>query len=147
MAAARPLTDEAALAAASDEAWRNLAPADWSQAFRGHPRIGESRPSLPASPSRPAFDRAGQSVEWSAEEQQNVEDAGAALKAALAEANREYERRFGRTFIVCASGKSAAEILEILRRRLQNDAPTELQLAAEEQRQITQIRLRKWLQA
>lgn len=72
-------------------------------------------------------------------------DADTAAKRALADSNREYERRFNRTFIVCASGKSAPEILEILRRRLRNDADTELNEAAEQQRQITQIRLRKWL--
>jgi 2-oxo-4-hydroxy-4-carboxy-5-ureidoimidazoline decarboxylase len=67
-------------------------------------------------------------------------------KSALADTNREYERRFNRIFIVCAAGKSAPEILEILRRRLKNDAETELHEAAEQQRQITEIRLRKWLQ-
>ena len=73
-------------------------------------------------------------------------DADAAVKIALADANREYERRFDRIFIVCATGKSAPEILEILRRRLKNDAETELHEAAEQQRQITEIRLKKWLQ-
>ena len=68
------------------------------------------------------------------------------MKAALADANREYERRFNRIFIVCASGKSASEILEICQRRLKNDGETELREAAEQQRQITQIRLKKWLQ-
>ncbi len=87
-----------------------------------------------------------QSVEWSAQEQQKVGDADEGVKIALADANREYERRFDRIFIVCATGKSAAEILEILQRRLTNDADTELHEAAEQQRQITQIRLRKWLQ-
>jgi 2-oxo-4-hydroxy-4-carboxy-5-ureidoimidazoline decarboxylase len=75
-----------------------------------------------------------------------VADADAAVKAALADANRQYEQRFNRTFIVCASGKSARGILGILLRRLNNDAETELHEAAEQQRQITEIRLRKWLQ-
>jgi 2-oxo-4-hydroxy-4-carboxy-5-ureidoimidazoline decarboxylase len=87
-----------------------------------------------------------QSVEWSGQEQREVADADAAAKKALAECNREYERRFGRIFIVCAAGKSVVEILEILRRRFDNDLETELHEAAEQQRQITQIRLRKWLQ-
>jgi len=65
----------------------------------------------------------------------------------LSEANREYEKRFDRIFIVCATGKSAGEMLEILQRRLRNDEATELHEAAEQQRQITQIRLKKWLQA
>jgi 2-oxo-4-hydroxy-4-carboxy-5-ureidoimidazoline decarboxylase len=68
------------------------------------------------------------------------------VRKALAEANREYERRFNRIFIVCATGKSAPEILQILRRRLNNDDKTELREAAEQQQQITEIRLRKWLQ-
>jgi 2-oxo-4-hydroxy-4-carboxy-5-ureidoimidazoline decarboxylase len=88
-----------------------------------------------------------QSVGWSLQEQSNVADSDAAAKTALADANRRYERRFSRFFIVCATGKSASEILEILRRRLKNDAETELYEAAEQQRQIMEIRLRKWLQA
>jgi 2-oxo-4-hydroxy-4-carboxy-5-ureidoimidazoline decarboxylase len=64
---------------------------------------------------------------------------------ALAEANQEYERRFGRVFIVCATGKSAPEMLEILRHRLRNDDAAEFREAAEEQRKITNIRLKKWL--
>jgi 2-oxo-4-hydroxy-4-carboxy-5-ureidoimidazoline decarboxylase len=74
-----------------------------------------------------------------------VADAGESVQVALAEGNREYERRFDRVFIVCATGKSASELLEILRRRLRNDDSTELREAAEEQRKITNIRLRKWL--
>ncbi len=66
-------------------------------------------------------------------------------RAAPAQCNRDYEQKFGRIFIVCATGKSASEILEILRRRLQNDEATELRQAAEEQRQIMRIRLKKWL--
>ncbi|HEV3308351.1 MAG TPA: 2-oxo-4-hydroxy-4-carboxy-5-ureidoimidazoline decarboxylase [Candidatus Sulfotelmatobacter sp.] len=136
MVARRPLAGESALLAASDEIWRSLAAADWMEAFNSHPRIGESRPS-----SAPAV-----SVEWSAQEQSKVEDADTRVKDALADANREYERRFNRIFIVCATGKSADEILKILQRRLTNDADTELHEAAEQQRQITQLRLKKWLQ-
>jgi OHCU decarboxylase len=134
----RPLADEDALLAASNETWRSLEPSDWMEAFQSHPRIGESR--APQSP--PA-----QSVTWSAQEQQQVSDADAAVKAALADANRQYDQRFNRTFIVCATGKSAQEILGILLRRLNNNTETELQEAAEQQRQITEIRLRKWLQS
>jgi OHCU decarboxylase len=136
MVARRPFADEATLLAASNETCRNLTRLDWMEAFRSHPRIGESRPLQSSS---------AQSVEWSAQEQRNVGDAEATMKIALADANREYEQRFNRVFIVCATGKSAPEILEILRRRLKNDAETELHEAAEQQRQITEIRLRKWL--
>ena len=142
MAASRPFAEEAALLRTADETWRNLTRSDWMEAFDSHPRIGESRP-IPSSstPSPPA-----QSVEWSAEEQHHARDSGADLERLLADANREYERRFHRIFIVCATGKSAPEILQNIRDRLQNDEETELQEAAEQQRQITQIRLRKWLQ-
>jgi|HubBroStandDraft_1064217.scaffolds.fasta_scaffold03713_5 OHCU decarboxylase len=145
MVARRPLLDERELLAASNETWNGLARSDWIEAFQSHPRIGETAESQPAQPPT-AHSPQAQSVEWSAQEQSNVADAGAAVRNALAEANREYERRFNRIFIVCATGKSAPEILEILRRRFNHDAETELLEAAEQQRQITEIRLRKWLQ-
>jgi 2-oxo-4-hydroxy-4-carboxy-5-ureidoimidazoline decarboxylase len=137
MAGRRPLPDEAALLAASDETWHNLAQSEWLEAFQSHPRIGETgaRQGVPL-----------QSAAWSEREQKKIQDIDDTFRIALEEGNREYERRFGRIFIVCATGKSATEILEILRRRLQNNAETELREAAEQQRQITQIRLRKWLQ-
>jgi 2-oxo-4-hydroxy-4-carboxy-5-ureidoimidazoline decarboxylase len=65
--------------------------------------------------------------------------------AALAEGNRTYEQRFNRIFIVCAAGKSAQAILDILQRRLGNDEKTELQESAEQQRQITNLRFKKWI--
>jgi 2-oxo-4-hydroxy-4-carboxy-5-ureidoimidazoline decarboxylase len=137
MVARRPLPDILTLLAKSDEIWRSLAESDWLEAFRSHPRIGESSAQPAASP---------QSAAWSEQEQRSVADANDAVRIALAEANRAYEHRFNRIFIVCATGKSPAEILTILQRRLRNDQPTELQEAAEQQRQITQIRLKKWLQ-
>jgi 2-oxo-4-hydroxy-4-carboxy-5-ureidoimidazoline decarboxylase len=136
MAERRPFPDDASLLNASDEAWHSLAEEDWMEAFRSHPRIGESR----AAEVEPA-----QSAAWSAQEQRVVAAAGDAIRLSLAEGNREYEKRFGHIFIVCATGKSGPEILEILQRRLQNDKATELREAAEEQRQIMRIRLKKWL--
>ena len=130
------MDEEAVLLAVSDEIWRGLGEADWLEAFKSHPRIGESR----AEEVSPA-----QSSAWSAQEQQKAATADEAVKMALKWGNREYEQKFGRIFIVCATGKSASEILEILRRRLHNDEANELQLAAEEQRQIMHIRLRKWI--
>lgn len=132
MAAQRPVQDEASLMTASDDVWRNLNESDWMEAFNSHPRIGESS--------------APNSSPWAMQEQKKVAEAGDAVKIALAEGNREYENKFGRIFIVCATGKSAAELLEMLQRRLQNDAVSELHEAAEQQRQITRIRLKKWLQ-
>jgi 2-oxo-4-hydroxy-4-carboxy-5-ureidoimidazoline decarboxylase len=135
MANRRPLENDAALLAAADEIWRNLTETDWLQAFRSHPRIGESV----------AHASTAQSTAWPAQEQQNVADAADAVKIALADGNREYERRFPHIFIVCATDKTASEILAILRGRLNNDAATELREAAEQQRLITRIRLKKWL--
>jgi len=141
MVSRRPITAEAMLLSAADETWRALSHDDWMEAFRSHPRIGESRPEGQNTTS----EMDSRSGLWSAREQSGVAQSADSVREALAEANRAYESRFGRTFIVCASGKEAREILKILRRRLQNDASTELQEAAEEQRQITQIRLKRWL--
>jgi 2-oxo-4-hydroxy-4-carboxy-5-ureidoimidazoline decarboxylase len=137
MAKRRPL-DEESLLTVSDEIWRGLPEADWQEAFRSHPRIGETKAPKDASQ---------QSAAWSGQEQRKVADADDTAKLALAEANREYEQTFGRIFIVCATGKSPEEILTLLRQKLENNPETELREAAEQQRQITQLRLRKWLQA
>jgi len=136
MADRRPIDNEVTLLASCDEVWRNLQEPDWTEAFRSHPRIGE--PSTPvAAPAR--------STSWSGEEQQLVTTAAEDIKLALADGNRAYEQRFNRVFIVCATGKSAPDILEILQKRLRNDDRTELLEAAEQQRQIARIRLKKWL--
>src|SRR5690242_1806547 len=89
MAAHRPLQDETALLAASDETWQNLTQADWLEAFQSHPRIEESHvPQVAPS----------QAATWSAHEQKRIADADAALKIALEEGNREYEQRFDHIF-------------------------------------------------
>ncbi len=132
MAARRPIADQAALLATCDQVWKSLPECDWLEAFCSHPRIGES----PFRGSAPA---------WSGEEQKGVAIAKEDVQTALAEGNRAYEERFHRIFIICATGKSAPEILDILRMRLQNDDATELQEAAEQQRQIAHLRLKKWL--
>jgi len=136
MAALRPIEDEDSLLAASDKTCRSLTEADWMEAFAHHPRIGNSvAPS--GAPAR--------SAHWSSEEQQKVGAAGDNVLAALAEGNRAYEQRFNRIFIVCAAGKPAHTILDILQWRLRNDEQTELQESAEQQRQITSLRLKKWI--
>jgi OHCU decarboxylase len=136
VAARRPFATLAELCATADEVWWSLTPADWLEAFRGHPKIGER--TAPAQAST-------QARQWSQQEQ-----SGAALNddetaGQLAKLNREYEEKFGYIFIVCATGKSAAEMLAILRERLDNDAASELPLAAGEQAKITQLRLAKLL--
>jgi OHCU decarboxylase len=85
--------------------------------------------------------------DWSRREQAGTKSASPETLANLADANREYEERFGHIFIVCASGKSAAEMLAEALARLHNDAQTELAIAAEEQRKITRLRLAKLLEA
>jgi OHCU decarboxylase len=136
MATRRPILGETVLLTACDEVCKNLSEADWLEAFRSHPRIGDSHAPASALP---------RSAEWSGEEQRKVGAAADNIKAALAAGNRAYEQKFNRIFIVCATGKSAPEILAILERRLRNDEATELLEAAEQQRQIAHLRLKKWL--
>jgi len=136
LAGRRPIATEALLLASSDEIWRTLSRSAWLEAFDSHPRIGESASKAPV---------AAQSASWSQQEQNSVSSANNAIKAGLATANRAYEEKFGHIFIVCATGKSPSEILAILQRRMQNDTNAELREAAEEQRQITLLRLQKWL--
>ena len=136
MVTRRPLVDAMSLLAASDETWRSLDDVALEEAFRSHSRIGETR-ATQSSHAR--------SAAWSALEQQKAALTGDDVKIALAEANQEYERRFNRIFIVCASGKTAPEILDILRRRLQNNPDVELREAMEQQRQIMHLRIKRWL--
>ena len=133
--ALRPLKGVDELLVASDKVWLGLSKKAWQHAFDSHPRIGEQKAKAATE----------QSLAWSSGEQSAAKLTDE-TQAALAVANVEYEQKFGRIFIVCASGKTAAEMLEILRGRLANDAETELHEAGEQQRLITQIRLRKWLQ-
>jgi 2-oxo-4-hydroxy-4-carboxy-5-ureidoimidazoline decarboxylase len=132
MLARRPFESVDALLAAADEAWRATEPKDRDEAFAHHPRIGERRPAAPVSATARA---------WSAREQGTAAGADAAARAALAEANEAYERRFGRIYIVCAAGRSAEEMLADLTVRMQNDPDQEAVVAAEEQRKITRLRL------
>lgn len=134
MAAARPFADVAALLEQAKQIWQSLDAQEWLEAFAAHPKIGARR----ASPQQPA-----QSAAWSHTEQSGTHDAADSVRDALAESNRLYEEKFGYIFIVCATGKSAEEMLAVCRQRLTNDADTELRIAADEQSKITEIRLRK----
>lgn len=138
LAARRPITDEAALVAESSDVWRALPLEAWLEAFDSHPRIGEQKPQGHAT---------DESLKASATEQAVALSADEAAKLTLKEANLHYEERFGRIFIICASGKSASEILTALEVRMKNDDATELLEAAEQQRQITELRLKCWLEA
>lgn len=135
MVAARPFHDVLELSEAADRIWATMEEADWLEAFACHPRIGE----------RKAAHATAQSIAWSRQEQSSASSAAEDVLAEIASGNALYEERFGFTYIVCATGKSAEEMLTILRRRLGNDRVSELREAAEQQRQILQIRLGKWL--
>ena len=138
LAACRPIADEVSLIEASTSIWRALPEEAWQEAFDSHPRIGQSNPQAHATE---------ESLRWSAQEQHTVVSEGETVKLALEEANRRYEQKFGRVFIVCATGKTSDQILAILEARMKNDAATELREAAEQQRQITELRLRRWLES
>ena len=131
VAAARPFADAGALAASADAVWESLGPDDWLEAFAAHPRIGDRVDG--SSPS--------------AREQAGIGGAADGLLEALADDNREYERRFGHVFLISASGRGADELLAALRERLGNDPEAELRVAADEQRKITGLRLSGLLRA
>jgi len=136
MVARRPFSSVDALLSAADEVWTSTGPDDWREAFSHHPRIGER-----ARATASAHDARG--AAWSSAEQSRVEVAPASVRDQLAAVNQEYEQRFGHSFIICATEKSAEEMLSTARQRLENDPVTELRTAAEEQRKITQLRLLK----
>ncbi|MBK6515507.1 MAG: allantoicase [Polyangiaceae bacterium] len=128
--AARPYGDAARLFSVSDEAWAATGPEDWLAAFQSHPRIGERTSAR----------------SWSAREQAGMDAANDELRRRMAELNQQYEERFGFTYIVCATGKTADELSSILESRLNNDRDAELRTAARELHAITRLRLAKLLE-
>jgi 2-oxo-4-hydroxy-4-carboxy-5-ureidoimidazoline decarboxylase len=135
MVSLRPIANMIDLSATADHVWSTMEEADWMEAFGIHPRIG----------ARTAPNTSAQSATWSRQEQTNAASASDGVLSALAAGNALYEQRFGFTYIVCATGKSAEEMLAILNQRLASNRAAELLEAAEQQRQIMQIRLGKWL--
>jgi 2-oxo-4-hydroxy-4-carboxy-5-ureidoimidazoline decarboxylase len=133
MVAGRPYADVDELLATSDRAVQELGPDDLAEALAAHPRIGQRV--------------AGSSPEaaWSRQEQSGMADADAEVRAALREGNLAYEERFDRVFLIRAAGRSPAEVLTELRRRLDNDPGTEQREIAEQLRQITRLRLERSL--
>jgi 2-oxo-4-hydroxy-4-carboxy-5-ureidoimidazoline decarboxylase len=134
MLARRPYGDLPSLLAAADEVWSALGAAEWREAFTHHPRIGEAKSATTQN------ERARV---WSSGEQSGMRDATAGVRAALAAANAAYDARFGYICIICATGKSAQELLSITSARLRNEPDVELRVAAEEQRKITRLRLKQ----
>jgi OHCU decarboxylase len=113
--------------------WWKLEREDWLEAFAAHPRIGDRVEKAAGERDR----------QWSEQEQAGARGGPPEILEKLAEANLQYQQKFGHIFIVCATGKSAAEMLSTLRERLANDPDTELRVAAWEQRKITNLRLEK----
>lgn len=133
----RPFHNLDSLLRVSDDIWRGLGAADWLEAFSHHPKIGEKRAAQRVSE---------EARRWSEEEQAGASLAPAESMLELINANQEYERKFGFIFIVCATGKTTQEMLNLLKERLENGADEELLIAAEEQRRITNLRLKKLLE-
>jgi 2-oxo-4-hydroxy-4-carboxy-5-ureidoimidazoline decarboxylase len=137
MVAGRPHRSEAALYAASDRATAALDAAGLEQALAGHPRIGDAAP---------AHGGDGRSAAWSRGEQAGVWTAGADVLGELAAANASYERHFGHVYLVCASGRSAAELLAVCQARIDNDPEIERRVVLEELAKINRLRLGKLLE-
>jgi OHCU decarboxylase len=134
--AGRPYASLEQLTAKATDVWWALDEADWLEAFRSHPKIGEQKAARAVSP---------QSQQWSAQEQKGVQHTAQETIEKLAKLNVDYEKKFGFIFIVCATGKSSDEILALLEKRLSNEPTAELRIAAAEQAKISELRLRKLL--
>ena len=137
MAESRPFLMIESLYQRADTIWYSLSASDYLEAFGAHPVIGAKYTSS---------NKRSQFAEWSSGEQSGMDAAGDAVRDDLAEANRLYLAKFGFIFIVCATGRSADEMLAICRARLGNSLETEMKIAAEEQRKITEIRLNNLLE-
>lgn len=135
MVARRPFGRVEELLAAADQVWRGTGPADWEEAFAAHPRIGET--------ARKGEKRRERASDWAEVEQGRAATANEATRRAIAEGNAEYERRFGRIYVVCASGRTSEDLLADLRARLDSDPEVERARASDEQRKITRLRLEK----
>lgn len=134
IANARPYESLESLTRTANDVWWSLEPGDWLEAFRSHPKIGEKRA---------AADVSAQSRQWSGHEQAALNNASRDTVDSLATLNRAYEQKFGFIFIICATGKTSDQMLSALRDRLDHDAATELRIAATEQSNITELRLKK----
>jgi 2-oxo-4-hydroxy-4-carboxy-5-ureidoimidazoline decarboxylase len=131
----RPFASRAAVLAAAAEVWGQMAEGDVREAFAHHPEIGANLDEL-----RQNF---ATTAEWASSEQSGAQGASVAAVLGLRDGNRAYRARFGYSFIVCATGKSAAQMLSLLEARLEHSAEHELIVAAAEQAKITHLRLEK----
>lgn len=118
----------------AEEIWYECSEDDWKEAFAHHPKIGDVESLTKKFAS---------TAQWASGEQSGVNTAATGTITALAEGNRLYEEKFGYIFIVCATGKSAEEMLTLMQDRLKNDPEKEIKIAAAEQNKITKLRLQK----
>lgn len=135
-ATGRPYDTLETLLATANDVWWSLDRSDWLEAFRSHPKIGEKKAADKVS---------AQSQQWSGQEQSDVPNASPETTSSLAALNEAYEQKFGFIFIICATGKTSDEMLTALRERLQHNRDAELPIAAAEQSEITELRLKKLL--
>ncbi|HEX2674536.1 MAG TPA: 2-oxo-4-hydroxy-4-carboxy-5-ureidoimidazoline decarboxylase [Polyangiaceae bacterium] len=135
MLARLPFASHTAMYAAAVEVWAQLGPDDYREAFSHHPEIGANIDEL-----RRKF---ATTADWSRAEQSAALGASEATLLALRDGNRAYRERFGFSFIVCATGKGADEMLALLQTRLKHSPDLELDIAATEQAKITHLRLEK----
>jgi 2-oxo-4-hydroxy-4-carboxy-5-ureidoimidazoline decarboxylase len=145
MVRARPFETDDAVFQAAERVWWALESGDWLEAFSCHPRIGDRGDERRRGTTGDDGESQGHNVaaEWSREEQRGANVATEEIRAALAKGNREYEARFGHVFLICATGRSAQEMLAALQQRLHNSPSAELKIAAAEQARITRLRLEK----
>jgi 2-oxo-4-hydroxy-4-carboxy-5-ureidoimidazoline decarboxylase len=129
-----PVEDLVELLEAAETNWYQCSEADWRKAFEHHPKIGNIN-SLK--------EKFASTKDWASKEQSGVDEASENIITQLAEGNKKYEQKFGFIFIVCATGKLADEMLNILHRRINNTPEEEIKIAAEEQNKITKLRLEK----
>jgi 2-oxo-4-hydroxy-4-carboxy-5-ureidoimidazoline decarboxylase len=132
----RPFASTDTLMEAAEACWSTRSEADFLEAFSHHPKIGD------ISSLREKF---ASTAHFASGEQGSVASASEEILQGLARGNADYEQKFGFIFIVCATGKSASEMLELLENRLPNSREEELRIAAGEQSKITRIRLEKLL--
>lgn len=134
MESSRPFKNKTEMFVKATQVWNQLSESEWKEAFAHHPKIGD----VESLKKKFASTRA-----WAEQEQKGSAEASVSVLQALALGNQTYENRFGYIFIVCATGKTAEEMLSILELRLSNEPEMEIKVAAEEQAKITQIRLEK----
>jgi 2-oxo-4-hydroxy-4-carboxy-5-ureidoimidazoline decarboxylase len=132
-----PADDLIELLEDAEEQWWQCNEDDWKEAFTHHPKIGDVE-SLKKKISSTG--------EWASGEQSGVHAASNEIIEKLAESNRLYEEQFGYIFIVCATGKTADEMLKMLQERLTNSPEEEIKIAADEQNKITKLRIEKLLE-